>query len=86
MRKIISHDLSTVRVTGSREEASFDSTFKRQVIERYTTARIQVHGTTKRVVRDRTELDQPGLVPYIYLSGECFTQDEAWNQAATAQG
>ena len=81
MRKIINQSLDTVRVRGSRVEASFDSEEKRRVLETHSTAKILALGTAKRVIREKTDLDPPSLVRYVFLSGECSTQDEAWKQA-----
>ena len=81
MRKVINKTLETVRVRNSRDEASSDSPERSKVLEVYPSARIQVLGMTKRVIRDRGPQDLPGLVPYIYLSGECLTQDDAWKEA-----
>lgn len=82
MRKVINQAFETIKVRHSRDEASSDSPTRAEVLKVHPSARIQVLGTAKRVIRDRGPQDLPGLVPYIYLSGACLTQDEAWKEAA----
>ena len=81
MRKVISSTLETVKIRHSRDEASLDSPERTKVLEVHPSARIQVLGTAKRVIRDRDAQDATGLVPYVYLSRSCQTQDEAWKCA-----
>jgi hypothetical protein len=82
MRKVINASFDTVSVPSARGEASCDFPARDRVLAVHATARIQTFRSAKRIVRDRTDRDPPGLVPYVFLSGECSTQEEAWRQAA----
>lgn len=81
MRRVISPTLDTVRVPSMRDEAPYECPERDEVLMHHSTARVQVFGAKKRIVRDKTDRDPASLVPYVFLSGECYTQQEAWQQA-----
>jgi len=82
MRKIINSKMETIRVRSIQDRASDDCSSKECVLEMHPTARAQSNGAKLWIVRDRNvEHDGLGLVPYVYMTGPCYTSKQAWDQA-----
>lgn len=81
MRKIINPGLDTIKVKSTRNENQLDCPERTEMLKHHSTARVESFASKKRIVRDRTDLDPPALVSYVFLSGDCYTQEEAWKQA-----
>lgn len=84
MRKVISPNFDTARVQSARVEASVDTLDKIEVMKVHPSAKIQAFGARKRVVRRRFQDDEPALIPYVFISGEHYTAEDAWKDAALA--
>lgn len=81
MRKVINSKLETVSIPSIRNEGAYECPERDEVLMHHSTARVQAFGSVKRIVRDKTDRNPASLVKYVFLSGDCYTQQEAWQQA-----
>lgn len=84
MRKVIGPKLETVKVPSTRiERSAGNPEYFDRVVRMYgEKVKVLVRGTKKVIIRPRLKSDPPGLVPYVVISGEHYTAEEAWRDAS----